>query len=299
MSRRLPPLNPLRAFEATARCGSVTAAAQELNVTHSAVSHQLRALETSINAKLFERGERSLRLTAQGAFLLPVVSGAFKDIAIATSEITRPATSGTLRISCAAGLLSLWLIPRLHRFAQQFPDITLSLRSGNDAAALQGNSADVSILYGDGRWPGYWSRLLSRLDLFPVISPTLQNSRPLRSIDDLKHHIILHGDDGHEWQTWFAAVDLPGRQIRRQMFLNDAQLSIEAAVHKQGVALGDMITAQNLIARGELIVPFEKSVPASDAFYVVCRDEARATPIMRIFVDWLFSEIHAGFDQMF
>lgn len=299
MSRRLPPLNPLRAFEATARCGSVTAAAQELNVTHSAVSHQLRALESSINAKLFERSERSLKLTAQGAFLLPVVSGAFKDIAIATSEITRPATSGTLRISCAAGLLSLWLIPRLHRFAQQFPDITLSLRSGNDASALQANSTDVSILYGDGRWPGYWSRLLRRLELFPVISPTLQNSRPLRSIDDLKHHIILHGDDGHEWQTWFAAVDLPGRQIRRQMFLNDAQLSIEAAVHKQGVALGDTITAQNLIARGELIVPFEQSVPASDAFYVVCRDEARATPIMRIFVDWLFSEIDVGFDPMF
>jgi LysR family glycine cleavage system transcriptional activator len=119
MAKRLPPLNPLRAFEATARHASLTKAAGELHVTHGAISHQIRALEQSLGVKLFERTGQRLKLTPHGAELLPAVSSAFDGIAAATQRLTRPASTGTLSLSCVPALLSLWVIPRLGSFTSQ------------------------------------------------------------------------------------------------------------------------------------------------------------------------------------
>ncbi|WP_075289530.1 LysR substrate-binding domain-containing protein [Pararhizobium arenae] len=291
MNSRLPPLNPLRAFEATARRGSVSAAARELNVTHGAISHQIRALEQTFNASLFERGGKRMKLTPQGALLLPAVTSAFEGIAAATAAMMRPTTSGELRITCVAALLSFWMIPRLHLFTEQYPDIQLTLIASNDPSNLFSQDVDVCLLYGDGNWGDSWSRLWSQLELFPVVSPTLLNSRPLRSVKDLQDHVLLHGDDGREWNTWLAAADGSDVPRGRQHFMSDARLSTEAALHNQGVALGDTITAGSLIAKGELIVPFALAVPANDAFYVACRNEVRAAPIVKVFIDWLFSAL--------
>ena len=292
MSSRLPPLNPLRAFEATARRGSVSAAARELNVTHGAISHQIRALELSVKAALFERGGKRLKLTPQGALLLPAVTHAFAEIAAATAAMTRPTTSGELRITCVPALLSFWLIPRLHLFTEQYPDVRLTLIASNDEAYLHSPDVDVCLIYGDGNWSGAWAKLWSRLELFPVVSPTLLNMRPLRSVRDLADHTLLHGDrDGREWNTWFAAADAIDLPRGPQLFTSDARLSTEAAVHGQGIALGDTITAAKLIAGGELVVPFDLTVPANDAFYVACRQEVRAAPIARVFIDWLFASL--------
>lgn len=293
MSARLPPLNPLRAFEATARRGSVSAAARELNVTHGAISHQIKALEDSLGVILFERGGKRLKLTPQAALLLPAVSQAFGEIAAATALMKRPATSGDLTITCVPALLSLWIIPRLNRFTEQFPDVRLTMIAANDPAKLHAPEVDVCILYGDGNWGDSWARLWSHLRLFPVASPTLINSRPLRSIRDLADHTLLHGDDGREWNTWLSAADATDLGRGQQHFMSDARLSTEAALHGQGIALGDQITAGNLIARGELIVPFDLTVAAKDAFYVACRPALRAAPIVKVFIDWLFSQLEA------
>ncbi|MCF3640202.1 transcriptional regulator GcvA [Rhizobium sp. TRM95111] len=293
MPSRLPPLNPLRAFEATARRGSVSAAARELNVTHGAISHQIKALEESLGTTLFERGGKRLKLTSQGALLLPAVTQAFGEIASATEMMKRPATSGELTITCVPALLSFWIIPRLHRFTEQYPGIRLTLIASNDPEHLHSPDVDICILYGDGNWPDRWTRLWSHLRLFPVASPTLVNSRPLRSVRDLSDHTLLHGDDGREWNTWLAAADANELGRGQQHFLSDARLSTEAALHGQGIALGDTITASSLIARGELIVPFDLSVPANDAFYVACRPALRTAPIVKVFIDWLFASLEA------
>ena len=294
MTSRLPPLNPLRAFEATARLASVSAAARELRVTHGAVSHQLRALEESLDTILFERGGRRLKLTAAGALLLPAVTQAFNGIAAATAQMKRPATAGNLSITCVPALLSFWILPRLSSFTDQYPDVTLTLAASNDAGHLHSSDVDVCILYGAGNWPDAWTRLWSNLQLFPVASPSLLNSRPLRSMRDLEDHVLLHGDaDGREWNTWLAAADGAAFPRRRQHFMGDARFSTEAALQGQGVALGDTITAAKLIAEGELIVPFDLSVSANDAFYVACRHEMRAAPIVRVFIDWLFASLEA------
>ncbi|MDP9587759.1 UNVERIFIED_ORG: LysR family glycine cleavage system transcriptional activator [Shinella zoogloeoides] len=291
MASRLPPLNPLRAFEATARRGAVSAAARELNVTHGAVSHQIRALEESLGTMLFERNGKRLKLTPQGALLLPAVTNAFSEIAAATALMKQPETRGDITISCVPALLSLWLLPRLNTFTDQFPGVKVTLIASNDPEHLRSLDTDVSLLYGDGNWPDCWTRLWSNLRLFPVASPTLLNSRPLRSVRDLADHALFHGDDGREWNTWLAAADAIDMPRDRQHFMSDARLSTEAALYGQGIALGDNITASNLIARGELVVPFDLSVPANDAFYVACRQALRQSPIVKVFIDWLFAAL--------
>lgn len=297
MTARLPPLNPLRAFEATARRGAVSAAARELNVTHGAVSHQIKALEESLGTPLFERGGKRLKLTPQGALLLPAVTNAFGEIAAATALMKQPETSGDLTITCVPALLSLWLIPRLNTFTDQFPGVRVTLIAANDPENLRSLDTDVSVLYGDGNWPDYWTRLWSRLELFPVASPTLLNSRPLRSLRDLSDHTIFHGDDGREWSTWLSAADAIDIVRGRQHFMSDARISTEAALHGQGIALGDTITAGHLIARGELVVPFDLTVPANDAFYVACRHSVRQSPIVKVFIDWLFASLEESLPE--
>lgn len=291
MSFRLPPLNPLRAFEATARLGSVTLAARELFVGHSAVSHQLRTLEEAMNMTLLVKGSRPLKLTPQGAVLFAAVSGAFENIAAVTQQLTRPTTQGRLTVACVPALLSFWLLPKLHRFMSRYPDIHFTIIPSNDETNLDNAKVDVCVIYGDGNWEPHWVKLWSQLEFFPVASPSLLNAQPLRSPYDLQDHVILHGDNGREWNTWLAAADVVTRRSSVQHFLSDARLSTEAAVRGHGVALGDSITAIDFIARGELVVPFDISVPANNAFYLACRNEARNTAIVSAFVEWMSSTI--------
>ena len=238
---------------------------------------------------LLERGARRVRLTPHGAALLPTLSTAFEDIASATARMTRPSTGGDLVISCVPALLSLWLIPRLNRFTEQYPGVRLRMIGSNDLDQVFDPDIDVCIRYGQGSWSDCWVRQWSELELFPVASPTLLNTRPLRSIKDLAHHVMLHADDGREWQTWLTAAKALELSRGPHHFMSDARLAVEAALHGNGVVLGDSLTASNLMARGSLVAPFDLSVPAIDSFYVVCRNEAKAAPIVSAFIDWLFA----------
>ena len=134
------------AFEAAARRGSISAAARELSVTHGAISHQIRSLEETLKTALFERGGKRLKLTPQGALLLPAVTQAFDGIAAATALMNRPSTSGSLRISCVPALLSLWLVPRLGSFVDRYPEISLTLTSSNDSNLIYSPDIDIAIL---------------------------------------------------------------------------------------------------------------------------------------------------------
>jgi len=280
----------LRAFEAAARHASLTKAAGELNVTHGAISHQIKALEQSLGVKLFERTGQRVKLTPHGAEFLPAVSSAFDGIAAATQRMTRPASAGALSVSCVPALLLLWMTPRLGSFTAQYPDIQLTLIPSNDPKDIRAADIDVCVHYGDGSWSDCWIRKWSGLELFPVVSPTLINNRPIRSVRDLADHVFLHGDDGREWHTWLAAADALDLERGRRHHLGDARMATEAAVHGHGVALGDSVTARALLARGMLVAPFTLSVPAVDDFYVVCRNEMRSAPIVQLFIDWLFAE---------
>ncbi|MFC2969715.1 LysR substrate-binding domain-containing protein [Acidimangrovimonas pyrenivorans] len=294
MPPRLPPLNPLRAVEATARTGSIAGAARELNVTQGAISHQIRSLEATLDLALFEKRGRRLHPTAQAAPFLASVTEAFDTIAGATAQLGRPETRGALRIACVPALLSFWLLPRIAGFADAFPDVELTLFGSNDPAEIHGPDADLCILYGDGTWPDAWVTLWSKLDLFPVVSPLLLNASPLRSVRDLEGHTLVHADSGREWQSWLVAAgaELPFRA--RQHSLTDASLALQAASHGFGVALGDTLTVADFLTRGTLIIPFDKAIPARDSFFFACRPEVQKTPLVRAFIDWMTAELEAA-----
>jgi LysR family glycine cleavage system transcriptional activator len=291
VSKRLPPLNPLRAFEATARYLSMSRAATELNVTHGAISHQIRALEKALKTELFHRERGRLRLSPQGSALLPTVSGAFDSIAEAIALLTRPEAEGDIVVSCVQAVMSFWLIPRLGAFAERYPGIRLKLIASNDDRDVYSPDVDLSIRYGSGSWAERHVQLWTRIALFPVCSPTLFGKRPLRNVSDLSGHTLLHADDGREWQDWLIAARAAPAACGPRMLLSDAHLALEAATHGLGIALGDAVTASQLLADRRLIAPFDLAVAAPHAFYFVCRNELRNAPIVRAFTDWLFEEI--------
>ncbi|PZQ50675.1 MAG: LysR family transcriptional regulator [Rhodovulum sulfidophilum] len=291
MAYRLPPLNPLRAFEATARHLSVTRAAEELHVTHSAVSHQIRTLEEALNVRLFKRGAGRMVLSAEGVALLPAVSGAFERIALAASGLSQPEAGGRIAIHCVAGLLSLWLLPAISSFCKLYPQASLRMIPGNDVLCLRNPEIDVSICYGDGHWPEYQVELLSPVRLFPVCHPSLLRGRSLRTPKDVFNHTLLHADNGREWENWLLANGLEMTTGCRQHFLADARLALEAASFGNGVALGDTVTSRRSLASGLMIAPFASEVSAAYSFYVVRRRDSGGSAIVEAFVAWLFSQI--------
>ncbi len=289
MSRH-PPLNPLRAFEATARHLSFSRAAAELDVTHSAISHQIRALEDVLQVKLFNRAAGRISLSPEGAALLPPISDAFEQIATAMSALSSPLKVGRLAISCVPGLLSLWLLPSIGTFCTMYPEVQLKLIPSNETPDAGNADVDIHICYGDGHWPQFDATLLSETRLFPVCHPSLLRDKSLRAVKDLFKHVLLHADDGREWKSWLLANNMQLHEDHRQHFLCDARLALEAASYGYGIALGDPITSRKALDTGQMIAPFEKEVPAAYSFYVLRRKGQHASPVIEAFTAWLHTQ---------
>jgi LysR family glycine cleavage system transcriptional activator len=290
MSRRLPPLNPLRAFEAAARHGAVTRAAGELNVTHSAVSHQVRVLEETLGVKLFDRRGRRLILTPAGQSYLATVQQALDLIADASARVLQPAPEGRLTIASPPAFATKWLIRRIGRFLEAYPRISLTIRPYQLRNRDLIDSSDVFIEYGNGHWERKWVRLLSQIEFFPVCSPRLLNKVPLRSPDDLRLHVLLHDDIGGNWARWLAAAGVDGIDPGSGLLLHNANLSLDSAVLGYGVALGDPVLAGEDLASGALIRPIQFSIPAMENYYVVCEYDRTTSPMVRVFLEWLLQQ---------
>jgi LysR family glycine cleavage system transcriptional activator len=289
---RLPPLNALRAFDAVARHQTVVKAANELNVTPSAVSHQLRTLEVALGVPLFSRDKTRLKLTPNGDALLPSVRAAFQLIANAAARVGDAVMSGDLVVSSPVGLTSRWMTRHVREFLQAYPDIRLRMITSNDDKEVYSPKVDVCIRYGTGVWPDRQVSLLSHVDLFPVCSPAMINGpQGVRTVDDLKGHMLLCEDTGSEWTRWlFAAPSTPPEGFR-MVEMGNAHIAIEAALHGQGAALGDSLLVQDDLNEGRLVRLFKKSVPAKHAYHVVCRQEVRQTPLAAAFISWVERKI--------
>lgn len=296
MSRRLPPLNPLRAFEAAARHGGMSRAAAELKVTHGAVSHQVRALERSLGVALFQRRGRRLTLTPAGQHLLPSVQQALDLIADASARLSRPDLDGRLTLKVPIAFAAKWLLRRLARFHDAYPQIELALIPFRPGARERTEEADLAIDYGTGPWERKWTRLVARIDLFPVCSPRLINAGlPLREPRDLARHRLIHDDDGTAWANWLLVSGVEGVDAGAGMHLGTALLSIDAAVQGLGVALGDKATVAEDLATGLLVKPFEQGVPALSHYHLVCDPDQLQVPRARAFIDWLLDEAAQSF----
>jgi LysR family transcriptional regulator, glycine cleavage system transcriptional activator len=292
MTPRLPSLNGLRAFEAAARHLSFTQAASELNVTQTAISHQIRRLEEELGIRLFIRKNRALALTPQARDYLPGVRAAFNDLRLATDRLLRKDDDNVLTISTLASLAAKWLLPRLSTFQETHPGIDVRITTSTGLVDFRNGEVDAAIRYGRGHWPGVRADWLMADELFPVCSPSLlKGDRPLKCPQDLAHHILLHTSSGYEddWRLWLTAAGLPADISSKPTAatFDLIFMTVQAAIDGIGVAMGRTSYVQDDIAKGRLVVPFKIALPADAGFYLVSPEGAAEPPKLAAFRKWL------------
>jgi len=286
--RRMPSLNGLRAFEASARLGSFTAAGAELAVTQAAVSRMVRLLEERFGFTLFDRHANRLALTWQGKALLPGLTSAFDAIAALAAQVGTMSAVPVLTVGAGPSFAMRWLIPRLARFHARHPDIEVRIATGG---AINPISDDwtCGIVLGDGQWPGFEAEALFSADLFPVCAPAI--ARQLKSPGDLKSQTLLqvaHAAD--DWLLWLRAAGLKLRPEKRSPKFDTYALALQAAVDAVGVAIGLRPYVADDLAAGRLVAPFALTVPKGKAWYLICTPARREDPTFRAFRTWLMSE---------
>jgi LysR family transcriptional regulator, glycine cleavage system transcriptional activator len=293
MTARLPSLNGLRAFEAAARHLSFTLAASELNVTQTAISHQIRRLEEELGIRLFVRQNRALALTPEARDYLPGVRAAFNDLRLATDRLLRKDDDKVLTVSTLASLAAKWLLPRLTDFQEHHPGIDVRITTSTSLVDFQRDNVDAAIRYGRGQWPGLRADWLMADELFPVCSPSLlHGGKPLRSPEDLKSHMLLHTSNANsdDWRLWLTAAGLPADIARQPGITFDMIfMTIQAAIDGIGVAMGRTSYVQDDIAKGRLIVPFKIALPADAGFYLVAPEGRREAPKLAAFREWMIA----------
>jgi LysR family glycine cleavage system transcriptional activator len=295
MNRRLPSLNGLRAFEAAARHLSFTAAASELNVTQTAISHQIRRLEEELGIRLFIRQNRALALTPEARDYLPGIRAAFNDLRLATDRLKRTDDDRVLTVSTLASLAAKWLLPRLSSFQESHPSIDVRITTSNNLVDFQRDGVDAAIRYGRGHWAGLRADWLMADELFPVCSPTLlKGEKPLRCPEDLAHHTLLHTSSGYDddWRLWLTAAGLPANISKQPGLTFDLILmTVQAAIDGIGVALGRTSYVQTDIAKGRLVVPFKIALPVDAGFYLVSPQSRGDSEKLKVFRQWLMASV--------
>lgn len=291
MARRLPSLNALKAFEAAARHGSFTSAADELHVTQGAVSHQVKALELELGLKLFNRERQRLVITEAGRSYLDVVRDAFDRLSFGTERLLQRQSAGVLTVSVSPNFASKWLVHRLGRFAAAHPGIDLRISAALQHVDFAREDIDMAIRHGDGQWPGLHVTRLCVEELFPVCSPALlRGRRALRAPRDLKHHTLLHVDDRRDWRHWLAQAGVAEIDSAPGLVLNQASIAIDAAIDGQGVALARTALATWDMLAGRLVRPFKLALKVPYAYWIVGPKSTAALPKICAFREWLVAE---------
>ena len=291
MPRRLPSLNSVRAFEAAARYESFTRAAEELCVTQGAVSHQVKALEAELGLKLFNRERQRLVITEAGREYLNVVRDAFDRIAIGTERLLQRQTSGILTVSTSPDFAAKWLVHRLGRFAEAFPEIELRVSATLHHVDFAREDIDLAVRHGDGYWTGLHVTRLCSEELFPVCSPRLAtDARPLNRPADLLGFPLRHLDDRTTWATWLETAGVGDAEALHGPVLNRASMVIDAAVDGQGVTLARTTLAAWDLINGRLIRPFALALPLAKSYWIVGPRASAALPKIVTFRDWLLTE---------
>lgn len=292
MARRLPPLNPLRVFEVVARSGNLTAAAQELHVTQSAVSRQVAVLEAYLGVDLFRRERHGVTLTRAGADYAREVMPAFERIAGATERLARAHEPGILRLRTYTTFAAKWLIPRLPDFQRAHPGIDVRISNAVPDVDFDRDGVDVAIQYGDGRWPHAEADLLFRDEIEPVCSPRfVREHRAARQPARLlATRLLISRYRRHDWDDWLAACDLADvATATERMSFSSSVLTWQAAIDGLGIAIGQTALLQHEFRQGLLIRPFGRPLRRAQGHYLVRPAVQRESREVRALRDWLLA----------
>lgn len=285
-----PTASSLRAFVAAARRGSFRAAASELGVTPSAISHQVRALEDRIGAPLFTRAPRRVSLTRTGKRLLRDIGGALDRIGAALARETAAAAAAILRIASLPLFTTVWLAPRLDRFASAYPDIAIEIETSNRLVDLEAEGFDVAIRNADPGGEGYESRKLLDLRARPLCAPEVAAALPAPA--DLARATLIHISAGRAgWPDWLRLNGVEGLKPRSNLSFDAYPAAIEAAAKGRGVLLGLEPVIWDAPSAAGLVAPFGAVTHSAGAYFAVWRRSARSNAARRDFVAWLFDEM--------
>ncbi|MER8421538.1 transcriptional regulator GcvA [Mesorhizobium sp. M1329] len=292
MPRKLPPLTTLPSFEAAARLLSFSKAAEELHVTHGAVSRAIKNLEDQLGVQLFERATRSVSLTAVGEPYARAVREVLAQLATATAAATARYSSSTLNVSTSDGFAGRWLVPRLYRFHRAHGDVDVRVSTSGKLTNFLGDGIDVAVRYGNGNYPGLTSEFLTGEEVFPVCSPKLlEGAHPLRTPQDLRHHTLIRDSFPIDWATWLASAGVEGVDPRSGITFDSATFAMESAAQGEGVVLGRTMLVAADLAAGRLVRPFGHALKSPSSFYLVYPPEAIRQRKVKAFRDWLLSEV--------
>ena len=297
MVRRLPRLNSLRAFEAAARHLSFTRAAEELNVTPAAISHQIKALEAFIGAPLFVRLTRALKLTTRGRSALPMLTEGLDVLAEAAEALSGGVETDVFTVTTAPSFASKWLVPRLDDFQERNPDIKVRIDASMTLVDLRRDGVDVAIRYGYGDYPGHSAERLFDEEVFPVCSPKLMSGpHALKTPRDLVHHTLLHAgyaaDNPYypDWRMWLKSAGATGVDWRKGPEFSLENMAVQAAIEGHGVALVNTSLVRDDLATGDLVRPFELGISTEFAYFLVIPLKTLDRPTVSAFREWLLNE---------
>ncbi len=294
MASRLPPLNALRAFEASARQLSFTKAAEELFVTQAAISHQIKSLEEHLGLKLFMRKNRALLLTEEGQSYYLDIKDIFTALHEATEKLLARGAKGAITVSMQPSFAIQWLVPRLNAFNQLHPEIDVRIKAVDQPDNSLTEDVDIAIYYGRGRWPDVHAEKLHTEYLVPVCSPMLlQGKKPLKTIEDLAKHTLLHDTSRRDWKRWFKEVGVKGTNVNHGAIFSHSSMVLQAAIYGQGVALVNSVLAKPDIDAGRLVCPFEHVLISKSSFYIVCRPHQIELGKIASFRRWVLDTVSA------
>ncbi|QHF51163.1 transcriptional regulator [Pseudomonas sp. S49] len=291
MTVSLPSLNGLRAFEAAARHMSFTKAAEELNVTQTAVSHQIRRLEAELGVHLFLRLAEGVALSEEGQAYLPGIRAAFQELRYSTEQLLEGRHKSVLTISTLVSVASKWLLPRLPSFQQAFADIDVRISASTELVDFRKGTIDAAIRYGRGDWKGLQADFLMSDEIFPVCSPAL--AKTLSTPADLARHTMLQvsGVTATDWSTWLSAAGQPLQLAEGPRLTFDlAMMAVQAAVDGQGVCIGRSTYVEDDLRAGRLVVPFDLRLKDQLGFYLVTPRETAQVKKIVAFRAWLLAQ---------
>ncbi|NQY37080.1 MAG: transcriptional regulator GcvA [Alteromonadaceae bacterium] len=288
MANRLPPLNALRAFEASARQLSFTRAAEELFVTQAAISHQIKSLEDHLGIKLFMRKNRSLLLSEEGQSYYLDIKDIFNALHDATEKLLARGAKGAITVSMQPSFAIQWLVPRLNAFNTLHPEIDVRIKAVDQPENSLTEDVDVAIYYGRGHWPNIHAEKLHTEYLIPVCSPLLLNGKkPLEKVKDLSQHTLLHDTSRKDWKRWFKQVGVKGGNLNHGPIFSHSTMVMQAAIYGQGVALAYSVLAKPDIDSGRLVCPFNDVLVSKNSYYVVCRESQVDIGKIEAFAEWM------------
>ena len=293
--RRFPPLNALRAFEATARLGSFSQAADELCVTQGAVSRQVAKLEDHLGVMLFSRSGRRTTLSFEGARFYAYVHEAFERILDAAEIFSRQDASSVLKIKVPPTLGIRWFVPRLVQFHGLHPEIDVQITTSHQPVDFAREDVDVAIHWGLGDWEGLSADHILGEELTPVCSPAVLADKPLRRTADLDQHVLLRSlNRTNDWRAWLEAAGAPEVDCTRALKFENSGLTYQAAIDGLGVVVAQRAFIEDDLAAGRLVAPFPLSVPGERGYYLVYpRNRLRLARVAE-FRRWLLEHVGSG-----